>query len=115
MKPVSVVVKIRQGRKACTLSTGFEPLGLEAEEIADELRRICASSTTGEYQFWSSFISVHISHDFVRVVTPIHGKPNALEVMVQGKQIKNVTEFLLARGIPKSWVASSDQASGKKK
>ncbi|EIW56725.1 eukaryotic translation initiation factor SUI1 family protein [Trametes versicolor FP-101664 SS1] len=94
MKPVSVVVKIRQGRKACTLITGFEPFGLEAEEIADELRRICASSTT---------------------VTPVHGKPNVLEVMVQGKQIKNVSEFLMARGIPKGWITSSDQTTGKKK
>ncbi|KAL1937903.1 hypothetical protein VTO73DRAFT_12653 [Trametes versicolor] len=94
MKPVSVVVKIRQGRKACTLITGFEPFGLEAEEIADELRRICASSTT---------------------VTPVHGKPNVLEVMVQGKQIKNVSEFLMARGIPRGWIASSDQTTGKKK
>lgn len=113
MKPVSVVVKIRQGRKACTLITGFEPFGLEAEEIADELRRICASSTTGKPIFRSSVL-IEVSH-IGRAVTPVHGKPNVLEVMVQGKQIKNVSEFLMARGIPKGWIASSDQTTGKKK
>ena len=47
MKPVSVVIKIRQGRKACTLLTGYEPFGLQAEELAEELRKACASSTSG--------------------------------------------------------------------
>ncbi|CDO75463.1 hypothetical protein BN946_scf184823.g17 [Trametes cinnabarina] len=49
LKPISVVVKIRQGRKACTLLTGFEPYGLQAEELAEELRKVCASSTSGEF------------------------------------------------------------------
>ncbi|KAI0632800.1 eukaryotic translation initiation factor SUI1 family protein [Trametes polyzona] len=94
MKPISVVVKIRQGRKACTLITGFETFGLQAEELAEELRKVCASSTS---------------------VTPIQGKPNSLEVMVQGKQIKAVTDFLLSRGVPKRWIESLDQTTSKKK
>ncbi|KAI8968737.1 eukaryotic translation initiation factor SUI1 family protein [Trametes punicea] len=89
LKPISVVVKIRQGRKACTLITGFEPFGLQADELAEELRKVCASSTSG--------------------------KPNSLEVMVQGKQIKSVVDLLITRGVPKRWIESSDQTTGKKK
>ena len=44
-----MVVKVRQGRKACTLVTGFEPYHLNAEDLAEELRKICASSTSGAY------------------------------------------------------------------
>lgn len=40
---------MRQGRKACTLVTGFEPYHLNAEDLAEELRKICASSTSGVY------------------------------------------------------------------
>ncbi|KAI0370925.1 eukaryotic translation initiation factor SUI1 family protein [Pilatotrama ljubarskyi] len=94
LKPISVVVKIRQGRKACTLITGFEPFGLQADDLAEELRKACASSTS---------------------VSPLHGKPNALEVMVQGKQIKAVTDLLVGHGVPKRWIESSDQSSSKKK
>ncbi|KAI0830089.1 eukaryotic translation initiation factor SUI1 family protein [Trametes gibbosa] len=94
LKPISVVVKIRQGRKACTLLSGFEPFGLEAEELAEELRKTCASSTA---------------------VTPIPGKPNSLEVMIQGKQINAVTDLLLARGVPKRWIESADLSIAKKK
>ena len=43
------MVKVRQGRKACTLVTGFEPYHLDAEDLAEELRKICASSTSGVY------------------------------------------------------------------
>ncbi|KAI8968732.1 eukaryotic translation initiation factor SUI1 family protein [Trametes punicea] len=94
LKPISVVVKIRQGRKACTLITGFEPFGLQADELAEELRKVCASSTS---------------------VTQVQGKPNSLEVMVQGKQIKSVVDLLITRGVPKRWIESSDQTTGKKK
>ncbi|KAI5983995.1 hypothetical protein EDD15DRAFT_2533409 [Pisolithus albus] len=45
LKPISVVAKTRQGRRANTLIFGFEPFLLEAETMAEELRRICAGST----------------------------------------------------------------------
>ncbi|KAJ8522169.1 hypothetical protein ONZ45_g1198 [Pleurotus djamor] len=47
IKPISVTVKVRQGRKASTLVTGFEPFLLVAEDLANELRKVCASSTAG--------------------------------------------------------------------
>ncbi|KAI1790893.1 eukaryotic translation initiation factor SUI1 family protein [Ganoderma leucocontextum] len=94
LKPVSVVIKIRQGRKACTLITGYETFGLQGDDLAEELRKTCASSTS---------------------VSPIHGKPNSLEVMVQGKQLKAVTDLLVARGVPKRWIEGADQTQEKKK
>lgn len=56
MRPVSVVIKIRQGRKACTLVSGFETFGLAADDLAEELRKVCASSTAG-----ASFVFPSIS------------------------------------------------------
>jgi translation initiation factor 2D len=47
LKPISVVVKVRRGRKRCTLVTAFEPFFLEGEEMADKLRRLCACATSG--------------------------------------------------------------------
>lgn len=44
-----MTTKVRQGRKACTLVSGFEPYNLSAEYLAEELRKICASSTSGVY------------------------------------------------------------------
>ncbi|KAI0742631.1 eukaryotic translation initiation factor SUI1 family protein [Daedaleopsis nitida] len=87
IKPISVIVKIRQGRKACTFVTGYEPFGLQADDLAEELRKACASSTA---------------------VSPVHGKPNALEVMVQGKQKKAVTDLLISRGVPNRWIECSE-------
>ncbi|KAG6330594.1 hypothetical protein ID866_8497 [Astraeus odoratus] len=92
LKPISVVVKTRQGRRASTLISGFEPFCIEADEMAEELRRICAGATS---------------------VSPIHGKATGMEVSVQGKQIKAVTNFLHSRGVPKKWIEAVDQ-TGKK-
>ncbi|KAK7676959.1 hypothetical protein QCA50_020077 [Cerrena zonata] len=94
VKPISVIVKLRQGRKAATLITGFESYFLKAEEIAEELRKLCASSTA---------------------VTPLPGKANELEIMVQGKQLKAVTNLLVSKGIPEKWIECSDQSHAKKK
>ncbi|OCH88500.1 eukaryotic translation initiation factor SUI1 family protein [Obba rivulosa] len=93
-KPVSVVMKIRQGRKACTLVTGFELFKLDAQDLAEELRKLCASSTS---------------------VSPVHGKASDMEVMVQGKQIGAVTDLLVSKGVPKKWIESADLTAEKKK
>ncbi|GJE88956.1 eukaryotic translation initiation factor SUI1 family protein [Phanerochaete sordida] len=94
VKPVHVAVKIRQGRKACTLITGFETYGLNADELAQELRKLCASSTA---------------------VEPLPGKTADMEVMVQGKQIKAVTDLLVAKGVPARWIKAEDLSGSKKK
>lgn len=38
-----------------------------------------------------------------------------MEVMVQGKQIKAVTDLLLAKGVPQKWIESADMTTKKKK
>lgn len=83
LKRISVVVKVRQGRRATTCVAGFENFQVEADDLAEELRKACASST-----------SVHA----------LPGKGAGQEVMVQGKQLKAVTDLLIARGVPKRWV-----------
>lgn len=42
------------------------------------------------------------------------GQGKGLEVMVQGKKIKEVEEVLLAKGVPKKWIECVE-ADGKKK
>ncbi|KAF8630727.1 hypothetical protein AX15_002748 [Amanita polypyramis BW_CC] len=84
LKPIQVVTKARQGRKASTTIMGFEPfLVIDAEVMADELRKSCASATS---------------------VSQIAGKQGGTEVMVQGKQSKAVVEYLTSSGVPKQWI-----------
>ncbi|PPQ69576.1 hypothetical protein CVT24_001376 [Panaeolus cyanescens] len=95
LSSIQVVMKMRQGRKACTLITGFEPFQVfSAEGMAEDLRKACAGATS---------------------VSPIPGKPAGagMEVLVQGKQSKIVVEYLLAKGVPKKWIHVADM-SGKK-
>ncbi|KAF7356792.1 Eukaryotic translation initiation factor SUI1 family protein [Mycena venus] len=62
LKPIQIVVKIRQGRKASTLVSGFEPfLVLSGEEMAEDLRKICAGSTSGKPFFLRE---VEVSQDW---------------------------------------------------
>jgi len=94
LKPISVVVKIRQGRKASTLITGCETFFITPEFLSEELKRICATSTS---------------------ISPVQGKSsNAMEVLVQGKQLKPVTDLLLAQGVPKRWIEATDLGDKKK-
>ncbi|KAJ7041154.1 eukaryotic translation initiation factor SUI1 family protein [Mycena alexandri] len=88
LKPIQVVVKIRQGRKASTLVSGFEPfLVLDGEEMAEDLRKICAGATS---------------------VSPRGGGVPGLEVLVQGQQSKVVFTYLTEKGIPKKWIEVVD-------
>ncbi|KAL4071554.1 hypothetical protein V8B97DRAFT_2042362 [Scleroderma yunnanense] len=87
LKPICiVVVKMKQGRRSNTVVSGFEPFFIEGEMMAEELRRICAGSTS---------------------VSPMPGKNAGLKVLVQGKQIKATTEFLLSKGVPKNWIEAT--------
>lgn len=94
LNPITMVVKTRQGRKQVTLVSGLEAFGVDPDEFAEELRRLCAGSTS------------------VQPLTGASPKLNLKEVMVQGSQCKAVTEALVARGVPKRWIKED---SGKKK
>ncbi|KZP09841.1 hypothetical protein FIBSPDRAFT_873211 [Athelia psychrophila] len=93
LKPISVVAKIRQGKKVSTLISGFEPFLITADVLAEELRRLCASATS---------------------VSPVQGKAAGMEVLVQGKQLDAVAGLLGARGVPKRWIEAVDLSSKKK-
>ena len=47
-------------------------------------------------------------------VTPITPKSNQMEVLVQGKQGKAVTEYLINKGIPKKWIVVDDSTEKRK-
>ncbi|KAK7470327.1 hypothetical protein VKT23_001758 [Stygiomarasmius scandens] len=94
LNPIQVAMKMRQGRKASTLITGFEPFYIDAEEMAEDLRKACAGATS---------------------ISPVPGKPanSGMEVLVQGKQSKAVVDYLTGKGVPKKWIQVTD-AIGKK-
>ncbi|EIW76663.1 hypothetical protein CONPUDRAFT_157843 [Coniophora puteana RWD-64-598 SS2] len=83
LKRISAAVKTRQGNRVATLITGFEPYLLDADELAEELRKTCASATS---------------------VSPLAGKNAGLEIFVQGKQVKPVVDLLISKGVPKQWI-----------
>lgn len=89
-----MAVKTRQGRKQVTLVSGLETFGIDIDEFADELRRLCAGSAS------------------IQPLTGASPKLNLKEVLVQGSQTKLVTEALVARGVPKRWIKEGD---GKRK
>ncbi|KAG9044626.1 hypothetical protein FS837_007787 [Tulasnella sp. UAMH 9824] len=97
LKPVNVAIKIRGGHKAVTIITGFEEYRIPASFLTDELKRICASSTTSGL---------------------IQGQAKggqAEEVLVQGKHLAAVRDLLIAQGIPKRLIQEEDKTGGKKK
>jgi len=93
LKHISVVVKSRQGRRVTTCVAGFESFQVEADYLAEGLRKACASSTS---------------------VNPLPGKGAGQEVMVQGKQLKAVIDLLYTKGVPKQWIEVKDTTTGKK-
>ena len=49
LRPIVIATKARQGRKTCTLITGFEPYQLSSDTLTEALRVRCASSTSSTY------------------------------------------------------------------
>ncbi|KAF7791573.1 hypothetical protein EIP86_002589 [Pleurotus ostreatoroseus] len=93
VKPVSIEAKVRQGRKTSTFITSFEHFGIDATELAEELRKVI---------------------DQIYQVSPLQGKANELEIMVQGIHTKTVTDLLIAKGVPAKWIKSSGLKEKKK-
>ncbi|TXT09017.1 hypothetical protein VHUM_02491 [Vanrija humicola] len=97
LNPIIMSVKTRQGRKQVTLISGLESFGVDVDDFADELRRVCAGSAS------------------VQPLTGASPKLNLKEVLVQGSQIKLATEALLGRGIPKRWIKEAEDAKKSKR
>ncbi|TIB76100.1 hypothetical protein E3Q23_02032 [Wallemia mellicola] len=73
-------IKQRQGRKVTShLSGPFKEFELKLDDLANELKVICASSTT---------------------TGPMQNNPKELEVIVQGDKIKIIIDLLKSKGIP---------------
>ncbi|RUP46428.1 hypothetical protein BC936DRAFT_146970 [Jimgerdemannia flammicorona] len=91
VKPVHITVERRQGRSTVTLVTGAEYFDLAVDELVEEFKKRCASSAA---------------------VTPLVGASPKLqlqEIMVQGSHIKNVSDLLLAKGVPKKYIEVMDK------
>lgn len=44
-----MTVKTRQGRKTVTHISGFETFGIDADDLAEELRKVCAGSASSGF------------------------------------------------------------------
>jgi translation initiation factor 2D len=117
-KTIEVLQEIRQGRKTVTKLTGMESFGLEIDDLCKELTKLCASSATRKS---SSPSTPCLSSNDVSLIllldNQIHGtspKAPLYEIMVQGPQIKHVSELLLRKGVPKKFIMVNDKtAKGK--
>lgn len=90
---VGILLETRGGNKTVTRVFGFEPFFVNAQPLADELRKGCASSTS---------------------VEPFKGG-KGMEVMVQGPQKDAVVKALEKRGVMKAWIEVNDKTKGGKK
>lgn len=43
-----MAVKTRQGRKTVTIVSGLETFGIDVEDFAEELRKLCAGSASSK-------------------------------------------------------------------
>ncbi|OCF31922.1 translation initiation factor 2D [Kwoniella heveanensis BCC8398] len=97
LQPITMSVKTRQGRKTVTHVSGLETFSVDIDSFAEEMRKACAGSAS---------------------VQPLPGaspKLNLQEIMIQGNQIKAVTEALLARGVPKRWIKEGEDSVKQRK
>ncbi|KAI9722195.1 MAG: hypothetical protein M1828_004878 [Chrysothrix sp. TS-e1954] len=90
---VGILLETRSGNKTATIAHGLEPFFINAQLLADELRKTCASSTSVEQ--WKG------------------GK--GMSVLVQGPQKDAMFKALERRGVVKAWVEVTDKTKGKKK
>lgn len=96
---VHITLETRSGNKTVTKVSGLEVYHIDPRPLADELRKVCAGSTS---------------------VEPLAGaskknEKEVLEVMVQGPQKDAVVRALEKRGIDKRWVEVLDKTKGKKR
>ena len=96
---IHITLETRSGNKTVTKVSGLESYFISPKLLADELRKVCAGSTS---------------------VEPLAGaaKKNERpveEVMVQGPQKDAVVKALERRGVDKRWVEVMDKTKGKKR
>ena len=96
---VHITLETRSGNKTVTKVSGLEAYYINPRPLADELRKVCAGSTS---------------------VEPLAGatkknEKEVMEVMIQGPQKDAVVKALERRGVSAKWVEFLDKTKGKKK
>lgn len=95
---IHITLETRSGNKTVTKVSGVEVYFVQPRPLADELRKVCAGSTS---------------------VEPLAGaakkhEKEVMEVMVQGPQKDAVVKALERRGIDRRWVEVLDKTKKKK-
>ncbi|TDZ28914.1 Translation machinery-associated protein 64 [Colletotrichum spinosum] len=96
---ILITLETRSGNKTVTKVSGLEPYHISPKPLADELRKVCAGSTS---------------------VDPLLGaakktEAQVMEIMVQGPQQAAVVKALEKRGVEKRWMDVVDKTKGKKR
>ena len=94
---IQITIETRAGNKKVTKVSGVEIFYISPQPLADELQKVCASSTSVSQLAGSS------------------PKKPVMEVMVQGPQKDAVIRALEKRGVNRQWVEVNDKTKGKKK
>ncbi|KAF9870992.1 hypothetical protein CkaCkLH20_11409 [Colletotrichum karsti] len=96
---IHITLETRSGNKTVTKVSGLEAYHINPKQLADELRKVCAGSTS---------------------VEPLAGaakktEAQVMEIMVQGPQQAAVVKALEKRGVDKRWMDVVDKTKGKKR
>lgn len=96
---VHITLETRSGNKTVTKVSGLEAYYVNPKPLADELRKVCAGSTS---------------------VEPLAGgakknEKGVMEIMIQGPQKDAVVKSLERRGVDRRWVEYLDKTKGKKR
>jgi hypothetical protein len=76
--------------------------------------RFCHIQCVLSHPFLPSFMTFLLAYQLYVLVSPAAGKTSAMEVLVQGKQIKAISELLISKGVPKKWIEAVDLGDKKK-
>ena len=97
---------MRRRAKQVTLVTKLEPFGIDGKSLAEELKPLCAGSTSGKEIVTCQ---VNTSSSWIFIVNLIPDSGGKLwEVMVQGRQLSRVVDVLVNRGVPREWIETED-------
>ena len=94
---IQIVLETRSGNKTVTKVSGVEIFHIGPHPLAEELQKMCASSTSVNQLVGSS------------------PKNPVQEIMVQGPQKDAVVKALEKRGVNKQWIEVLDKTKGKKR
>ncbi|KAK4633928.1 Translation machinery-associated protein 64 [Fulvia fulva] len=96
---VHITLETRSGNKTVTKVSGLEAYYINPRPLADELRKVCAGSTSVEA----------LAGAAKKTEKPV------MEVLVQGPQRDAIVKALEERGVDKKWIQVLDKTKGKKR